>query len=146
MENAKAPESPQTMSQGEAHEATAVGPPERDSPAPPCEAAGRPAPAGRMVHTAPAEHSVATAIRATPEEIAHEAIRYRRLQRAVDVALAFIHQSNDLTLGDTIEIVLHARSIALELFPGSEQKFDLLYRPRLLRAINERFGIEVAAD
>ena len=83
---------------------------------------------------------------ASAEEIAFEAVRYRRLQRAVDVSLALIQQIHDLTLGETIEIVLHTRGIATELFPGSEATFDLLYRPRLMRAIRERFGIDAEVD
>lgn len=82
----------------------------------------------------------------TAEDIAQEATRARRLQRAVDVSLAFIDQSRELTLGESIEITLELRRIALLLFPGSEQTFDLLYRPRLMRAIRERFGIEEAPD
>lgn len=83
-------------------------------------------------------------VAATPEEIAEEAIRYHRLQRAVQVSLALIQQSPDLALGESLEIVLAARSIALDLFPGSGGTFDLIYRPRFLRAISERFGIEDA--
>jgi hypothetical protein len=80
------------------------------------------------------------------EEIALESARYRRLQRAFDVALALIQQTPDLQIGDTIEMVLETRRIALDLFPGSDETFNLLYRPRLLRAITERFGIQVQAD
>ena len=80
----------------------------------------------------------------TAAEIAREALRYRRLQRAVDVSLALINQSRDLSLGESLEIVVAARSIALDLFPGSGETFDRLYRPRLMRAIAERFGIEEA--
>lgn len=76
------------------------------------------------------------------EESAEEAVRARKLQRAVDVSLALIDQSAGLTIGETIDLVLGVRRIALELFPGSGETFDLLYRPRLMRAISERFGIE----
>jgi len=83
-------------------------------------------------------------VAATPEELAEEAMRYHRLQRAVQVSLALIQQSPDLSLGESLEIVLAARSIALDLFPGSGETFDLIYRPRFLRAISERFGIDDA--
>ena len=78
----------------------------------------------------------------TPEEIAQEAARYRRVQRAVQVSLALIYQTEELSLGQSIEIVVAAKSIALDLFPGSGETFDLIYRPRLVRAISERFGIK----
>lgn len=62
------------------------------------------------------------------------------------MALALIQQTPELTIGDTIDMVLETRRIALELFPGSDETFNLLYRPRLMRAITERFGIEVRVD
>jgi len=82
----------------------------------------------------------------SPEEIADEARRYHRLQRAMAVSLAMIYQMNGLTVGQSLDIALAARSIALDLFPGSGETFDLLYRPRLMRAIRERFGIEEADE
>src|SRR5262245_31057156 len=82
----------------------------------------------------------------TAEAIAHEALLCRRLQRAVDLSLALIYQDAHLDLCDSIEIVLHVRRISADLFPGREATFDLLYRPRLMRAIRERFGIEEVDD
>ena len=79
-------------------------------------------------------------------DITEEAIRSRRLQRTVDLCIALIEQTSGLTVGEAIEIILEARGVALVLFPGSEQTFDLLYRPRLMRAIRERFGIEEVPD
>jgi len=80
-----------------------------------------------------------------PQEIdpvAEEAVRARKLQRSVDVSLALITHSPDLTVGASIDIVIAARRIALELFPESGDTFDMLYRPRLMRAITERFGLD----
>ena len=78
--------------------------------------------------------------------LAEESARYRRLQRAVDLALALIDQAPDLSLGHSIEIVVKAQEIALSLFPGSGQTFDMIYRPRLERAIRARFGIVELPD
>jgi hypothetical protein len=83
-----------------------------------------------------------------PQEIdpvAEEAVRARKLQRSIDVSLALITHSPDLTVGASIDIVIAARRIALELFPESGDTFDMLYRPRLMRAIAERFGLDDAA-
>lgn len=80
------------------------------------------------------------------EAVADEARRNYRLQRAIQVSLALIYQSPELTIGQSLEIVIAARSIALDLFPGSGETFDMLYRPRLMRAIGERFGIQEAPD
>lgn len=82
----------------------------------------------------------------SPEEIAQEDLRSRRLQRTMDLCLALIEQTRGLTVGESIEIILEARSVALTLFPGSEAMFDLLYKPRLMRAVRERFGIEEVPD
>jgi hypothetical protein len=82
----------------------------------------------------------------SPAEIAEEALRYRKLQRAIDISLALINQTQDLTPGGAVDIVLAARSIALDFFPDSGEKFDLIYRPRLMRAIQERFGIDVVPE
>ena len=83
-----------------------------------------------------------------PEEIdpvAEEALRARKLQRSIDVSLALITHSPDLTVGASIDIVIAARRIALDLFPDSGETFDMLYRPRLMRAIAERFGLDADA-
>ena len=76
------------------------------------------------------------------DPIAEEAVRARKLQRSIDVSLALITHSPDLTVGASIDIVIAARRIALELFPDSGGTFDMLYRPRLMRAITERFGLD----
>lgn len=79
------------------------------------------------------------------DPIAEEAVRARKLQRSIDVSLALITHSPDLTVGSSIDIVIAARRIALELFPDSGETFDMLYRPRLMRAITERFGLDEEA-
>ena len=54
---------------------------------------------------------------ATDEEIALEAARCRKLQRAVDVTVAQIHQSQDLSLGDMSR---SSSTRALSAVPGRE--------------------------
>jgi hypothetical protein len=36
----------------------------------------------------------------------------------------------------------NARRAALTMFPGKELTYDLIYRPRLQRLINERFRLQ----
>ena len=62
--------------------------------------------------------------------------------RSIDVSLALITHSPELTVGGSIDIVVAVRRIALDLFPGSGDTFDMIYRPRLMRAIVERFGLD----
>ena len=75
---------------------------------------------------------------ATPEQIAEEAGRLRRLRRLVDLTEAMLYQA-DLTPEDCVRLIAQCRSAALELFPGREETFDLLCRPRLIRVLKERF-------
>ena len=77
-----------------------------------------------------------------PSDVADEAVRARKLQRSIDVSLALITHSPELTVGGSIDIVVAVRRIALDLFPGSGDTFDMIYRPRLMRAIVERFGLD----
>jgi hypothetical protein len=75
----------------------------------------------------------------TPEAIAEEARRLRRLRTLVDLTAATLYQA-DITPGEGVELVVSCRESAMSLFPGQESTFDLLYRPRLMRILQERFG------
>jgi hypothetical protein len=39
-------------------------------------------------------------------------------------------------------LVAGARRAALAMFPGKQLAFDILYKPRLQRLMNERFGLQ----
>src|SRR5262245_31488257 len=71
---------------------------------------------------------------------AEENRRYRRLQTIVALASASLTQDPDLTPEQGVEVILWARAQACALFPGKEETFDLIYRPRLVRILEERFG------
>ncbi|OGP71894.1 MAG: hypothetical protein A2Z73_05240 [Deltaproteobacteria bacterium RBG_13_60_28] len=45
------------------------------------------------------------------------------------------------TLAEAKRVVEDIRSQALQLFPGKETAFDLIYRPRFQRAITETFKL-----
>lgn len=64
--------------------------------------------------------------------------RMRRLRFVADLSLAVLMQA-DLTLREAFTVVQDARKAALALFPGKGDVFDLVYRPRFLRIIRERF-------
>lgn len=65
-------------------------------------------------------------------------IRYLRF--LVDLALNEIWAGR-FTQAQAREVVENLRSQALKLFPGKETAFDLIYRPRLQRAITETFKL-----
>jgi len=64
----------------------------------------------------------------------------RYLRFLVDLALQEI-RAGRLTRTQAQDVVGNLRSQALKLFPGKETAFDLIYRPRLQRAITETFKL-----
>jgi len=73
-------------------------------------------------------------------ERAEEARKIRRLQMMISMVMSVIGQDQDLTAEEASEMVANARRAALAMFPGKDLAFDILYRPRLQRLIDERFG------
>jgi hypothetical protein len=73
-------------------------------------------------------------------EIHQENRRIRFLRFLVDLSITTIQQ-NDLSLEEALKIVEDVKRAACNLFPGKEETFELIYRPRFLRVIHERFGL-----
>jgi hypothetical protein len=71
-----------------------------------------------------------------------EARRLRRLQVMMSMVMSVISQDPDLTVEEAAEMAANARRAALSLFPDKELAYDLLYRPRLQRLMNERFRLQ----
>jgi hypothetical protein len=65
-------------------------------------------------------------------------IRYLRF--LVDFSILSIQQ-DDLLLEEAEGIVENVKRAACSLFPGKEETFELIYRPRFNRTIEERFGL-----
>ena len=78
----------------------------------------------------------------TPEEIAEEARRVRRLQMMMDLVLNVIRQNETMPIEEASELVASARRAALNLFPGKELAYDLIYRPRFQRLMREKYRIQ----
>ena len=51
-----------------------------------------------------------------------------------------VSQDPNLTPEQAREMIANCRNTALAMFPGKELAFDLIYKPRLERAAQERFG------
>jgi hypothetical protein len=66
--------------------------------------------------------------------------RLRYLQFLVDLALLEI-RSGRFTRPQAERVAANLRTQALQLFPGKDEAFDLIYRPRLRRAITEAFQL-----
>jgi hypothetical protein len=76
-----------------------------------------------------------------PEAVRVERLKIRRLRVTVDLVCNLLRQS-DLPLAESVRLVQAVRKSALELFPGKERAFDLIYAPRFARILREKYGIE----
>ncbi len=74
------------------------------------------------------------------QAVREENRRLRYLRFLVDLALLEISKGR-FTKPQAEKIVENIRSQALQLFPGIELAFDLIYRPRFRRAISETFQL-----
>ena len=75
----------------------------------------------------------------SPAEREEERRKVRRLQLMMDMVLSVLRQDPDLTLEEATDIVANCRNAALAMFPDKELAFDLIYKPRLERVVEERF-------
>ena len=75
---------------------------------------------------------------ASEAEILEEGKKVRRLQLMVDLALNIIRQT-DMPVEEASQLVASTRHMALALFPGEENTYDLLYRLRFQRLLSEKY-------
>ncbi len=74
------------------------------------------------------------------KEIREENRRIRYLRFLVDFSILSIQQ-DDLSLEEAQNLVEDVKKAACNLFPGKEETFELIYRPRFNRVIEERFSL-----
>jgi hypothetical protein len=72
----------------------------------------------------------------TPEQIQEEHRRIRYLRTMVDLTANVIMQSR-IGRAEAERLVEAMRRRILQLFPGKEQAYDIIYRPRFERLISE---------
>ena len=70
-------------------------------------------------------------------------VRYLRL--LVDLSILSIQQ-DDLFIEEALERVEDVKRAACSFFPGKEEAFELIYRPRFKRIIEERFGLQIKKE
>ena len=75
------------------------------------------------------------------EAVAEETRRLRRLQLTVRLVMNVISQGN-LPFEEASEMVAAARRVALDLFPGKQGTYDLIYRPRLQRLLVQKYRLQ----
>jgi len=71
-----------------------------------------------------------------------ESRRIRRLQVMISMVMSVIGQDPGLTVEEASEMVANVRRTALLMFPDKELAYDILYKPRLQRLLNERFRLQ----
>lgn len=74
-------------------------------------------------------------------EVEDENRRLRRLQIMMSMVMQVIGEQSDLSLEEASQLVANSRKAALALFPGKELAYDLIYKPRLQRIMNERYRL-----
>ncbi len=71
-----------------------------------------------------------------------EAQKIRRLQIMISMVMSVLSQDPNLTIEEASELVARAKRAALAMFPDKELAYDILYKPRLQRLMNERFKMQ----
>ncbi len=74
------------------------------------------------------------------KEIKEEDRKIRFLRFLVDFSILSIQQ-DVLSFGEALKIVEDVKQAACNIFPGKEETFELIYRLRFNRVIQERFGV-----
>ena len=75
-------------------------------------------------------------------EVQEEAQKIRRLQIMVSMVMSVISQDPNLTIEEASELVAGTKRAALAMFPDKEFAYDILYKPRLQRLMNERYRLQ----
>jgi hypothetical protein len=71
-----------------------------------------------------------------------ETRKIRRLQIVIGMVMSVISQDPNLTIEEASELAASAKRAALAMFPDKEFTYDILYKPRLQRLMNERFRLQ----
>ncbi len=79
--------------------------------------------------------------RQSQTELEEEARKIRRLQMVMNMVMSEIAMSPEMTVEQASDMAANMRRYALSLFPGKELAWDLIYKPRLQRLLNERFRL-----
>ena len=73
-------------------------------------------------------------------EVREENRRIRYLRFLVDFSILSIQQ-DDLSREEAQKLVEDVKNAACNFFPGKEETFELIYRPRFNRVIEDRFSL-----
>lgn len=82
-----------------------------------------------------------TALSPTQEQIDDESRRIRRLRIVVQLTIETI-ADGDLSAEDAAGMIAATRRLALEMFPGKERAFDLIYKPQFQRVMHAIYRLQ----
>jgi len=76
-----------------------------------------------------------------PPALQQENLKIRRLRVIVDLVSTLLRQT-EMSLPEAVRLVQAVRTQALQLFPGKETTYDLLYAPRFARILREKYRVD----
>jgi hypothetical protein len=76
----------------------------------------------------------------TPEQLEEQKL-IRRMQMMMNLVLQTVAQDNSLTIDEASQMIADAKTAALSMFPGKDLAYDLIWKPRFQRVMQERFRI-----
>ena len=76
----------------------------------------------------------------TKEEIEEENKKIHHLRFVIDLTANIIMQTN-ISLYEAYKMIEGTRRLAITLFPGKSEVYDLVYKPRFRRLLSERYII-----
>ena len=76
------------------------------------------------------------------ERVAEERRQLRRLQMMMNMCLQVIAQDGSLSVDEASQMIADSREAALNMFPGKELAYDLIWKPRFQRMMMERFRLQ----
>jgi cytochrome c553 len=76
------------------------------------------------------------------EQIMQERKLLRRLQTMMNMCMQVIAQDASLSLDEASQMIADCREAALNMFPGKELAYDLIWKPRFQRLMMERFRLQ----
>lgn len=65
----------------------------------------------------------------------------RRLQMMMNMTMQVIAQDQHLSVDEASQMIADSRAAALNMFPGKELAYDLIWKPRFQRLMVERFHL-----
>ncbi|KYK22048.1 hypothetical protein AYK24_02660 [Thermoplasmatales archaeon SG8-52-4] len=80
------------------------------------------------------------------EKIKEENKKLRHLRLMIDLSIQLLYQQKNLSLSEGFKYIALARNYAISLFPDKGEVFDIVYKPRLMRVLEERNLISYSAN